>query len=182
MVGHAEPTSEKDVMGKRVLEILSLVGLPDKTQFCGKLGMGQVAKIAHNYVSLCNNLVATEGMALGLKYGIDKHVLWKCMTDGTANSWVMHLEQPVPGLVSEAPSSNGYRRAFTAALGLKDLGIGVNSARRVGLDPTAGETAIRALQRVEADPRTRDLDHTSLWLHINDIVDDFVKSGISSQL
>ena len=77
------------------------------------------------------------------------------MTDGTANSWVMGLEQPVPGIVAEAPSSNGYRRAFAARLSLKDLGIAVNAAKRVGLDPSAGEAAIRAFQKVDADPRTR---------------------------
>ena len=71
--------------------------------------MGQVAKIAHNYVSLGNNVAATEGMAIGLKYGIDKMALWRCMTDGSANSWVLGLEQPVPGIMPEAPSSNGYR-------------------------------------------------------------------------
>ena len=50
MVGHAEP-SESDMVGKHILETLSLVGTPEKIQFRGGLGMGQVAKIAHNYVS-----------------------------------------------------------------------------------------------------------------------------------
>jgi 3-hydroxyisobutyrate dehydrogenase len=106
-----QPT-DADVSGKRVFETLSLVGQPEKIQFCGKLGMGQVAKIAHSYVSWANNLVATEDMAIGMKYGIDKKMLWSCTMDGTANSWVMGLEQPVPGIVAEAPSSNGYRRHF----------------------------------------------------------------------
>ncbi|KAF4460204.1 3-hydroxyisobutyrate dehydrogenase [Fusarium albosuccineum] len=153
MVGHPEPTAG-DTVGKRVFETLSLVGVPKTIQFCGGLGMGQVAKIAHNYITLCNNLVATEGMAIGLKYGIDKKALWKCITDGTANSWVMGLEQPVPGLVDEAPSSNNYKRAFAPALSVKDLTIGINSARKVGIDPTAGEAAIKAFRVVDADPRT----------------------------
>lgn len=74
MVGHAEPT-ETDRVGKHVFETLSLVGAPNTIAFCGGLGMGQVAKIAHNYITLGNNLVATEGMAIGLKYGIDKKAL-----------------------------------------------------------------------------------------------------------
>jgi 3-hydroxyisobutyrate dehydrogenase len=117
--------------------------------------MGQVAKIAHNYISLCNNVTATQGMALGLKYGIDKKVLWECMTDGTANSWVMGLEQPVPDLVAEAPSSNGYRRAFGPELSLKDLGIAVKSTEKVGLDATIGKVAIEAFKPVADDPRTK---------------------------
>ncbi|KAG8354405.1 hypothetical protein FVEN_g7723 [Fusarium venenatum] len=85
MVGHAEPTEDGKV-GKRIYDTLSLVGVPSTIAFCGGLGMGQVAKIAHNYITLANNLVATEGMAIGLKYGIDKKALFKCIREGTANS------------------------------------------------------------------------------------------------
>ncbi|KAE8166110.1 NAD binding domain of 6-phosphogluconate dehydrogenase-domain-containing protein [Aspergillus tamarii] len=174
MVGHAKPT-ETDVMGNRVFETLSLVGTPDTITFCGGLGMGQVAKIAHNYITLANNLVATEGMAIGLKYGIDKNALFKCIREGTANSWVMGLEQPVPGLVPEAPSSNNYKRAFAPALSVKDLTIGIDAAKKVGVNPTAGEAAITAFRKVDADPRTHDLDHTSLWLHVYGNLDEWAK-------
>ncbi|KAJ4139681.1 hypothetical protein NW768_001022 [Fusarium equiseti] len=90
MVGHPQPTDD-DQVGKRLYDTLSLVGVTSTITFCGGLGMGQVAKIAHNYITLANNLVATEGMAIGLKYGIDKHALFKCIREGTANSWVMGL-------------------------------------------------------------------------------------------
>lgn len=194
MVGH--PTSS-DTAGARILDVLSLVGVPDTIVFCGGLGMGQAAKIAHNYVCIANVLVATEGMALGIKYGVDKQALWKCMTDGAANSWVMHYEQPVPGLVDTSPSSHGYRRQFAASLGLKDLRIANDAARKVGLDPSAGQLAFDAFQKVHDDPRTRVscekhlfalimgrtvanilfpwqfLDHTSIWLHVNGLLDEY---------
>lgn len=153
MVGHAKPT-EEDRVGKRVYDTLSLVGIPSGITFCGGLGMGQVAKIAHNYVSLSNNLVATEGMAIGLKYGINPQAFFECIRAGSANSWVMGLEQPVPGLVPESPSSNNYKRAFAPSLSIKDLTIGIDAAKRVGINPTAGEAAIKAFRRVDDDPRT----------------------------
>ncbi|KAM0421176.1 hypothetical protein ACHAPT_011068 [Fusarium lateritium] len=173
MVGHP---SEKGPVGQRIYETLSLVGVPSTIAFCGKLGMGQVAKIAHNYITLANNLAATEGMAIGLKYGIDKHALFKCIREGTANSWVMGLEQPVPGLVPEAPSSNNYKRAFAPALSVKDLTISIAAAKKVGINPTAGEAAIKAFGEVDADPRTHDLDHTSLWLHVYGNLDEWTKA------
>lgn len=153
MLGHPEPNTD-DRVGQRIYNTLSLVGIPSTITFCGGLGMGQVAKIAHNYITLANNLVATEGMAIGLKYGIDKKALFKCIREGTANSWVMGLEQPVPGLVPEAPSSNKYKRAFAPALSVKDLTIGIEAAKKVGIAPTAGEAAIKAFREVDADPRT----------------------------
>ncbi|CAG7916440.1 unnamed protein product [Penicillium olsonii] len=174
MVGHPEPM-EGDSVGKRIFQTLSLVGVPSTIAFCGGLGMGQVAKIAHNYITLANNLVATEGMAIGLKYGIDKKALFKCIREGTANSWVMGLEQPVPGLVPEAPSSNNYKRAFAPALSVKDLTIGINAAKKVGINPSAGEAAIAAFREVDADPRTHDLDHTSLWLHVYGNLDEWAQ-------
>lgn len=154
MVGYKE-LSTGDALANRIVETLSLVGDMQVTNFCGGLGMGQVAKIAHNYITLCNNVAATEGMALGLKYGIDKKVLWKVITKGTANSWVMGLEQPVPGLVEQAPSSNGYKRAFGPELSVKDLVIAVRSAKRVGIAPTAGQNALPLFERAVADDRTK---------------------------
>lgn len=156
MVGHAEPTTgDGDTVGRRIHEVLSLVGVPSTITFCGGLGMGQVAKIAHNYITLANNVVATEGMAIGLKYGIDKKALFKCIREGTADSWVMGLEQPVPGLVPDAPSSNRYKRAFGPELSVKDLSLGIKAARNVGVNPSAGEVALKAFEVVKADPRTK---------------------------
>ncbi|EXK36629.1 hypothetical protein FOMG_09802 [Fusarium oxysporum f. sp. melonis 26406] len=177
MVGHPEPNAD-DKIGQRIYDTLSLVGIPSTITFCGGLGMGQVAKIAHNYITLANNLVATEGMAIGLKYGIDKKALFKCIREGTANSWVMGLEQPVPGLVPEAPSSNKYKRAFAPALSVKDLTIGIEAAKKVGITPTAGEAAIKAFREVDADPRTHDLDHTSLWLHVYGNLDEWAQENL----
>lgn len=154
MLGYAEP-SEGDEVGRRIIETLSMIGDRKKIQCCGRLGMGSACKIAHNYVCLCYNLVATEGMALGIKYGIDKHLLWKVMTDGCANSYQMHLEQPVPGIVENAPSSHRFERAFAAALTLKDLRIAMAMGEKLGLDLTAGRTAITAFEKVDGDPRTK---------------------------
>ena len=154
MIGHASP-SEGDAISKRIVETLSIIGDIPNSTFCGGPGLGQVAKIAHNYVTLCNNVAATEGMAIGLKYGIDKKVLWNVMTKGTANSWVMGLEQPVPGLVPESPSSNRYKRAFGPELSVKDLRIAIQAARRVGLSPSAGETAVPLFLRSATDERTK---------------------------
>ncbi|CAK1366423.1 3-hydroxyisobutyrate dehydrogenase, mitochondrial [Cercospora beticola] len=172
MVGH--PTSV-DKTGHQIHSILSLVGVPSKIRFCGKLGMGQVAKIAHNYVCIVKLLTATEGMALGIRYGIDKKVLWQCMTDGAANSWVMGLEQPVLGIVDDAPSSRNFERAFAVRLGLKDLGIAMRAAEKVGLEPSVGNVAFEAFRRVDEDERTRDLDHSSIWLHVTGMLDEWFK-------
>lgn len=156
MVGHPAPGpgDENDGIGRSILETLSMMGDTTKIRFCGAPGLGLVAKIAANYICISNLLVATEGMALGMKYGMDRQVLFDSIQDGAGQSWVMHYEQPVPGIVSDAPSSRGYERAFAARLGLKDLKIGVKAAKSKGLEPSAGQLAIQAFEKVHADPRT----------------------------
>ena len=67
----------------------------------------------------------------------------------------MSLEQPVPGLAAEAPSSHGHRRAFGSHLSLKDLGIAIRSAEEVGLDAAVGKVAIEAFRPVADDSRDR---------------------------
>lgn len=72
----------------------------------------------------------------------------------------MGLEQPVPGLVAEAPSSNNYN---APALSVKDLTIGIEAARRVGINPSAAEVALRAFREVDDDPRTH-VSFVWFWL------------------
>lgn len=156
MVGYTAPTPDNQHGGisQSVLETLSMMGDTTKIRFCGAPGLGLVAKIAANYICISNLLVAAEGMALGMKYGMDRQVLFDSIQDGAGQSWVMHYEQPVPDIVSDAPSSRGYERAFAARLGLKDLKIGVKAAKSKGIEPSAGQLAIQAFEKVHADPRT----------------------------
>jgi 3-hydroxyisobutyrate/3-hydroxypropionate dehydrogenase len=162
MVGYPAPTGD-DLLAQCILDTLLLMGDPEKIRFCGAQGLGLVAKIAANYICISNLLVAAEGMALGMKYGMDKKVLWDSIQDGAGQSWVMHYEQPVPGIVDDAPSSRGYERAFAARLGLKDLKIGVKAMRIKGVEPTAGLLAIEAFEKVDKDPRTT-VSHAAKWL------------------
>jgi 3-hydroxyisobutyrate/3-hydroxypropionate dehydrogenase len=158
MIGHPAhdtPAGRRDdETAQTILDTLAMMGDTSKIRFCGAPGLGLVAKIAANYICISNLLVAAEGMALGMKYGIDRKVLFDSIQDGAGQSWVMHYEQPVPGIVSDAPSSRGYERAFAARLGLKDLRIGVKALKGKGVVPSAGELAIRAFEKVDRDMRT----------------------------
>ncbi|KAF4466288.1 3-hydroxyisobutyrate dehydrogenase, partial [Fusarium albosuccineum] len=68
---------------------------------------------------------------------------------------------PVLAIVEDAPSSHRFRRAFAAALTLKDLRIAVAMGDKLGLDLTAGTTAIKAFEKVDGDPRTKAMSTSS---------------------
>lgn len=52
-------TNPEDMVGKRIFDTHTFSSeSPAQSPSAAVLGMGQVAKIAHNYITLANNLVA----------------------------------------------------------------------------------------------------------------------------
>lgn len=151
--GHP-PSAETDKIGERVREIVGFMGASDRTNFCGDLGSGLVTKIVNNYIGLTNIAVASQGLAFGLRHGVDARTLYNCIQGSTGDSWVLAQIPPVPGLKPNAPSSNGFKPGFAAKLCAKDISLAINAARQVGIDPSLGEIAVKMFQEAEADPRT----------------------------
>ena len=88
-VSHSKPGNWHRV-GKRILNCGSL--MKSHSAWTG-------AKTVHNYITLPNNLVATEGMAIGLKYGIGKETPFKCTYSGRDYKFEGDRSGAVPGLV-----------------------------------------------------------------------------------
>lgn len=137
-----------------VKQVTGWMGSTDRINFCDQLGGGLVAKIVNNYIGLCNMVVAAEGMAFGIRHGIDKEVLWKCVRGSSGDSWVMENALPVPGILPHAPSSNGFKAGFTPPLCAKDVGLAIRAAQQVGIDATMGEQALKLWQKAAQDSRT----------------------------
>lgn len=74
----------------------------------------------------------------------------------------------MPDMVATAPSSNGYKPSFKPFMAAKDLGLGVQAAQDVGIEPVCGEAALRTYTALANDERFKDLDQTAAWLLIND--------------
>jgi 3-hydroxyisobutyrate dehydrogenase len=80
---------------------------PDKIFFCGELGNGLAAKISNNYLSGTFLVAIAEAMAIGIRSGVDKNVLAEVIRNSSGNSWMGEHLMPVPGILPDAPSSNG---------------------------------------------------------------------------
>ncbi|KAK4941749.1 hypothetical protein LTR10_018353 [Elasticomyces elasticus] len=148
------PTTNNDTLTQRVRDIVAWMGHPDKINFCGHLGSGLVCKLVNNYIGLSNIVVAAQGMAFGIKHGIDKGILWKCIKGSSGDSWVMDSAQPVPGIIETSPSSNGFKAGFTPTLCAKDISLGLKAAHEVGIDASMGEAALKLWSKAARDPRT----------------------------
>ncbi|KIV98020.1 hypothetical protein PV10_01713 [Exophiala mesophila] len=173
--GYAGP-ADRDDMTKRIKSILDYMGASERINFCGKLGNGLVSKIVNNYIGLSNLVIASEGLSFGLRHGVDIHTLQQCIKGSSGDSWILNNTSPAPGAIPKSPASNGFRPGFTNALCIKDLTLGVEAAKEVGIPTKMGELAIARYKQSQDDPRTSGLDCSSVWLHINDQVDAFANS------
>ncbi|KAF2104423.1 putative 3-hydroxyisobutyrate dehydrogenase [Rhizodiscina lignyota] len=160
---------ETDSFATRVKDNVAMMGDPKKTFCCGKLGTGLAAKISNNYLSGCFNLAIAQSMAIGIRQGVDPKVLHEVIKASSGMSWMGTNKQPVPGIDPKFPSSNDYKPGFRVELMIKDLTLGSNSGKAVGINPTMADTALETYHKANEDDRCRDRDLTSVYLYVNDV-------------
>lgn len=196
MVGF-EAGAQSDPLGRRLREVIHYMGAPERVTFCGHLGSGLVCKTVNNYIGLSNIVTTAEGMAFGMKHGVDKMTLYKCIKGSSGDSWVMDFAQPVPGIHASSASSNGFRPTFVPRLCVKDVSLALKAAKETGIEGTMGEAALKVYKKTNDDPRTtvssllphshamlqglnadmQNLDCSAVWLHISHEVDSFEESS-----
>jgi 3-hydroxyisobutyrate dehydrogenase len=92
----------------------------------GPIGSGQVTKAINQIIIAGTYLGVAEGMALGLKAGLDMDRVVTALSGGAAASWVLDNR-------SENMIRNTYPLGFRARLHRKDLGIALEAARELGV-------------------------------------------------
>ncbi|KIW88089.1 uncharacterized protein Z519_11199 [Cladophialophora bantiana CBS 173.52] len=145
---------DQDPLAQRVKDVVGWMGAAERINFCGFLGARLVNKVVNNYIGLCNLAVAAQGMAVGVRHGMDKETLYRCIKGSSGDSWVLDFSQPVPGIIVRSTSSNGFRPGFTPCLCLKDISLAIKAAQEVGINATMGETALKEYEKADQDPRT----------------------------
>jgi 3-hydroxyisobutyrate dehydrogenase len=147
--------STQDPLKERIRQTINYMAKAERVSFCGKLGAGLVCKIVNNYIGLSNMVTAAEGMAIGMRYGVDGKTLYKCVKGSSGDSWVMDFAQPAPGVIDWSASSNGFEPLFTPRLCVKDISLGIKMAEDVGIHATMGEVAVKLFSKTDEDPRTK---------------------------
>ncbi|USE33952.1 3-hydroxyisobutyrate dehydrogenase [Endozoicomonas sp. SCSIO W0465] len=94
----------------------------------GGAGAGQLAKICNNMLLAVLMTGTSEALKLGIDNGLDPAVLAEIMNKSSGGNWVLEKYNPVPGVMPEAPASNGYQGGFMVGLMAKDLGLALNTA------------------------------------------------------
>ena len=129
------------------------MGNPDKIFLCGQLGTGLAAKISNNYLSGTFLVAIAEAMAIGIRSGVDKNKLARVISNSSGMSWMGEHMMPVPDILPDAPSSNGYKPGFRHELMVKDMTLGIEAGKKHGIEPTMASTAVAACKKASEDPR-----------------------------
>lgn len=116
---------------------------------CGGAGTGQVSKSCNNLILGIHMIAVCEGLVLGEKLGIDPKVLTNIISTSTGNCWSINTNNPRPGVLENAPSSNNYEGGFGTSLIKKDLSIVLDSAAEIDLDLKFGSKAIQYYHELE---------------------------------
>ena len=146
---------ESDSHASRAKEAVSMMAHPDKIFLCGQLGNGLASKISNNYLSGTFLVAIAEAMAIGVRSGVDKKVLSEVIRNSSGNSWMGEHLMPVPGILPDAPSSNGYKPGFRHELMVKDLSLGRDAAVKNGIEPTMANTALEHVKNALKDERIK---------------------------
>ncbi len=105
--------------------------------------MGQAAKICNNMILGISMIAVGEAFVLAEKLGLAHQALFDVASVSSGQCWSLTTYCPVPGPVPTAPSNNGYRPGFAAALMLKDLDLSQAAAEVSGADTPLGRAALR---------------------------------------
>ncbi|KAF2730219.1 3-hydroxyisobutyrate dehydrogenase-like protein [Polyplosphaeria fusca] len=165
LIGHSAP-GESSRTSQRLSRVLGILGAPERFFYLGSLGAGLTAKIANNYLSGTIMLATAEALAIGVAQGLDPAALYSVIKASTGQSWMCDHVMPIPNVVPTVPSSGGYRPGFKTQMMIKDLGLGIESGRQVGVRPVMAEAAMGVWESASRDQRCVDRDGSSVYLHI----------------
>ena len=145
--------AEQELMS-RIEPILLLMG--KKVWHMGPQGTGLSGKLANNYALAINNIAAAEAMNLGVRWGIEPKALANLINSATGKSWPSEINNPVPGVLENSPSSKEYAGGFGVSLMKKDLRLAVTAAKEAGARLELAEKATEVYENTEKDFRGKD--------------------------
>jgi 2-hydroxymethylglutarate dehydrogenase len=119
---------DPDSLGK----IRAVLGTMGKKIFpVGDAGCGNIAKLVNNLISLACNSISAEGIALGVKAGINPQALWDIITVSTGNNWCL---QQYPNTTFKGNFEPGFR----IDLAYKDIGLALELGEEYGVPLPVG--------------------------------------------
>ena len=131
LVGGESATLEK---ARPVLEAMSrsIVSL-------GPVGSGALVKLINNFVCGVQVVALAEGIAMIERAGLDRDKAVEVLANGAPGS-------PLVKALSTRMTTPDYTPNFRLTLMAKDLACAINESKKLSLDLTTGQTALKSFQ------------------------------------
>jgi len=153
MVGASDVQFEQakpvlDVMGKNIFH-------------AGIQGSGQIAKACNNMLLAILMSGTSEALNMGVENGLDPKVLSEIMRLSSGGNWALEVYNPYPGVMPNAPASNGYQGGFQVDLMCKDLGLAMDLSEQSDSATPMGSKA-QGLFKAHSEKGNGALDFSSI--------------------
>ncbi|NYS61448.1 3-hydroxyisobutyrate dehydrogenase [Vreelandella salicampi] len=133
----------------------------------GDHGAGQIAKVCNNMLLSILMAGTCEAINMGVKNGLDPAVLSEIMKQSSGGNWALNGYNPYPGVMENAPASNGYQGGFQVDLMFKDLGLAMDVSQ-LSASPVPMGSAARSLFNLHKANGNGKLDFSSLMQFYQD--------------
>lgn len=151
-----------------VRSLLEHMGNPEGIFQCGGVGAGTAFKVINNYLSAVTSLAASEALNIGVKAGLDPKLLTDVINVSGGQCWVTSKANPVPGVLPNVPSTNGYEGGFRIELCSKVLTMGTKLAEEVGARTILDGPTQDAFREAMADERYKGKDARVVYKWLNE--------------
>lgn len=105
----------------------ALHALGENIYYTGELGTGQVTKLCNNMLGATLMAINSEVLTMGVKAGVDVHVLREVILKSTGNNFQLEHWMPRNVLINE------YNPGFSLNLMYKDIGLARDLAKQNGI-------------------------------------------------
>ena len=124
-------------------ELLSAMGTD--IEYCGTIGSGEIVKMVNNLLIAVSVCSLAEAMVLGVKAGVDPAILFKNLSKGSANSFV--LQNHVKNFVMKGNFAEGV---FPVDYIMKDLSLAMVTAEKYHIPQYFGSMAYQTYEHARA--------------------------------
>ena len=129
----------------------------------GGPGAGQTVKLCNNLVAGSTMAALAEACAIAEREGINAATLYDVLTASTADSRVVRVRFPLPGVDAAHPSSSEYEPLFALDMIVKDLALACELAEERGVTPSVAAAALDEYRRAQAAGHGS-LDYSAVYL------------------
>jgi 2-hydroxy-3-oxopropionate reductase len=127
----------------------------------GKIGAGNVTKLANQIMVACNIAAMSEALVLATKAGLDPEVVFNAVKAGLAGSTVLNVKAPMV-------YSRNFKPGFRIRLHEKDLSIALATGKEYGVPLLLTAIVAQMMNSMKANGKG-DLDHSGLKTFVEDL-------------